>query len=622
MSRLVSSSRLAFYSIMLAVSINILFGFVRLINLLSIRFNYFYSPKVIDIVIFSSSTDPWIWGASLLFIISAIFLIKTLYHLDFPRWLSLPYFLLLASLLVFLIDDRTASVFAVPLGFMVVGSSIHFGKGFLHAKTEQAALLTSIGVISLLIPLELASLSSWILNAFNYQVPFGYGLRWRFPWVDLQLFNVLYPLIPLLFLILLYSWVWIPALRYVLSRIGRGVNSGIQRIEKLNKRSLVLGLILSLAASIFISYYSYIHLPDSALVGVDSMSYYGWLKEMTQKGPYSALETDRPLFNLLMYSVKYVTGLSPQAIVRIMPTIGAVCLSLAVFWFVKVGTNDERLALMSSLFSSFSFQTTVSIFTYSLANWFAMIESFLLFAFLLKSSKKHPWRYVSISTLIGIALLLTHPYTWNVLIIILFAYLAWTFLRKSEEKSEIAPITVLLTANLLFYIFYTLTPFGKGLSHGEGTMLHTLGISNLFNLQNGLAVMVSMKVGGLFGNPLMIILAVAGIFSMINFTRSLPKFHRMLLLWVIVPSLALLAIPPGQESLYYRVIYLIPFQILAAIGLCWILNKLKDIEHKFKLNRTYSYILRASLFTLVVLFLLNYALRSVDEAVIYSNLTP
>jgi hypothetical protein len=341
---------------------------------------------------------------------------------------------------------------------------------------------------------------------------------------------------------------------------------------------------------------------------------------MIQKGPCVAFETDRPLFNLLMYFVRCVTGLSPQAVVRIMPIISAVGLGLAVFWFVKVGTNDKRLALLSSFFSSFSFQTTASMFAYFLANWFAMIETFLLLVFLLKSSKKHLWRYVSISAFLGIALLLTHPYTWNVLIVILISYLAWTFLRKSEER-EIAPITILLAANLLFYIFYALSPFGIGLGQGEGAILQTVtsnvGISNLLHLQNGLAIMVSMYVGGIFGNPLMIILAVAGMFSMISFTRSLTKFHRIMLLWVIIPSVALVAIPAGQETLYYRLIYLIPLQILAAIGLYSILNKLKDMERKSKLSVTHSYILRTLLFTLVVLFLLNYSLRSVDEAIIY-----
>lgn len=612
-------------SIMPAVSLNIFFGLAKLINLLSIRFNYFYAPKVIDIVIFSSSTDLLIWGTSILFIVSAMFLLRTLNYLDFPRWLIFLYVLLLASLSVFLINDRIALVFAVPLGFAVLSLSVYFGNGFLLAKKEETVLLTIIGVIGLLILFELASVSLWIVNAFNYKVPFGSDLRWRFPWIDLQLFNVLYPLIPFLFMILLYSWIWIPALRYLLSRIGRSINSGIQNVEKLNNRSIALGLTLCLAVSVFITCYPYIHLPDSTLIGVDSIAYYDWLKEMMQKGPQSAFDTDRPFNNLLMYFIKYVTPLSPQDVVRIMPIIASVCLSLAVFWFVKEGTGDEHLALLSSLFSSFSFQTTVSIFACYLANWFAIVETFLLMVFLLKSLNKHSWKYMLISAFIGIALLLTHPYTWNVTMAILTSYFAWALIRRSEEKWEIAPLCTLLVANVLFYMFYTLTPFGKGLGNQQGGVLReaasNVGIPSLSNLQNSLGLMVSMVMGGLYGNPLMIILAIAGMLSIINFTRPMIKFYRIVPLSVIIPSLTLLIISPGQVFLY-RLIYLIPFQILAAIGLHSVFNWLKEVERKFKLKATHSSTFRILLFTLIVLFLLNYSLRSVDETMIYGNPTP
>jgi hypothetical protein len=460
------------------------------------------------------------------------------------------------------------------------------------------------------------------LNAVNYDVPFGPGLRWKFPWIDLQLFNVLYPLTALLFLFLLYSWFWIPVLKSVLSRIGRSVDSGVHRIERLNNRSVALGLIVSVAASVFISSYPYIHLPSSTLVGVDSLAYHDWLKQMIQEGPQAAFRTDRPIFNLLMYFVKCVTPLSPVDVVRIMPIILAACLSLVVFWFVKAGTGDKRLALLSSLFSAFSFQTTVSIYAYFLANWFAIIEIFLLLVFLLKGLNKHSWRHILISTVIGMAVLLTHPYTWNILMVILISYLAWTLMRRAQEKWDIAPLSILLAANALFYVFYNfIRPFGGGLGNNAAVLRRVMwSVPSLPNLHNALRIMVSNFLGGLFGNPLMIILAVAGMFSITNLEESSAKFNRIMLLWIAVLSLPLLVFAPGQNMLvFYRLVYLIPLQILAAIGLQLILNRLKDAERKFKLNPRCCCMLRVLLFTLVVLFLLNYSLRSVDEVQIYTT---
>jgi hypothetical protein len=618
-----SWSRLGSFLVLLAVSANVLFGSLRLINLLNIAFNYYYVPKVVDIAIFSPFADFLIWAytlSSLLFLVSAILLIKLLYHLDFPRWLIFPYLFLFASLALFLMNDRIASALAIPLGFIVMSSSMFFDDVFLPIKKAEAFLVSSTGVVALLIPLELASLSSWMLNAVDHEVPFGPGLRWKFPWIDLQLFNVLYPLTAVLFLALLYSWIWIPAVKYALMRIGRNVNSGVHRMEKLGNRQLAFGLVLCLAASVLVSSYPYMHLPSSTMVGVDSLDCYNRLKGMMQEGPQVAFGTDRLVFDLLMYSVKLVTPLSPQDVVRVMSIILVACLSLVVFWFVKVGTGNYRLALVSSLFSSFSFQTAVGIFAGFLATWLSIAEVFLLLIFLLKGLNKHSWRYMLISAVIGMVVLLTSPYTWNVLMVLLVAYFAWTLVRRARERWDIGPLSILLVSNALFYVFYTMMPFGKVLGDKYVGVLQigvsSVGIPSLSNLQYNLGMMVSMFVGGLFGNPLMLVLTVAGMFSMINLAKPSTKFNMIMLLWVAVPSIPLLFISAGQVMLVYRLVYLVPLQILAAVGLQSILDRLKDAEHKHRLDRRYSYVLRMLLFGLVVLFFLNYALRSVDEAVI------
>jgi hypothetical protein len=253
----------------------------------------------------------------------------------------------------------------------------------------------------------------------------------------------------------------------------------------------------------------------------------------------------------------------------------------------------------------------VGVFADLLANWLAIIEILLLLIFLLKGLEKHSWKYTSISTIIGMTVLLTHPYTWDILIAILIAYSIWILLRRrSRRKSEIAPLILLLAANLLFYMVYVLTPFGKGASGAQVSVVHdatsNISISNLFNLQNSLASMVQVWVGGLFANPMLLVLAIVGAFSMADFAK---RFNRVTLLWVMIPSLMLLTVS-GQ--LYFRLVYLIPMQIQAAAGLYLISNKLKGAKGGSETNRALQ-ILRISIIILIVLFQLNYSLRSVDE---------
>lgn len=623
-----SSLLIRFFLTTLATSVNVLFGFLKFTNALEIKFYHFYSPKIISIMIFSPSIDFWIWIVSLLFIILDMLLIKTFKrNPSLPHWTILPCLFSLASLAIFPFNDRIAYLFTTPLGFMVAGLLIYYGDGYLVTSRKEAASLTLVCIAGLLIFFEVASVSCWTLNTLDYEHPFSPSPRWKLPWIDLQLFNVLYPLTSWLFLLFLYSWIWIPAskhvpslippLKHTLQKIKRRILSPDQNTDsklKLNNKLLILGLFISLATAVFVAYYPSIHLPSSTFAGADAIGYYESMKDMMQNGPSTALETDRPFFNLLIYSINYAVG-SPETVIRIMPPILAASLSLAVFWFVRVGTGNELMALMSSLLSTFSFQTTLSVFAYVIANWFAIIETFLLLVFLLKCFENPSWKYLLTSTLIGIALLLTHPYTWNVVIAILFAYFALIFLRRdSEEKIEIAPLVLLLAANLAFYVIYSLMPFGTGVSHAEESILQyatsNIGLSSFLNLQNNLASMVQMWVGGLLGNPLLLTLAVAGMLSIMDFRK---RFDRLMLFWVMVPSLALLATPP---DLFYRVVYLIPIQILAATGLYWMLNKLEEAISSLKTSETF-HMLKISIIILILLFLLNYSLRSVDGAVIH-----
>ncbi|MCP8314404.1 MAG: hypothetical protein H3Z53_08565 [archaeon] len=616
---------LHFSLIILATSVNILFGLVKMINLFSIRFYYFYSLNVINITIFSPSIDWWIWCISLLLIIVEMFIMRFLYGLSLPHWTIFPYSLLIASFAIFLVDNQVATFLTILLGFIVTGLSIFYSKGFLFARREEVVLLVSIGIIGLLIPLELASLSSWVMNAFDYEVPFGPSPRWRFPLIDLNLFNVLYPLTSWLFLILLYCWIWIPISRYLFLRMRRNDFSSIHLSGILERQPLTLVLFITLVVAVFVAYYPYIHLPPPALVGVDTLSganYYGFLTRMVEDGAHVSLMSDRPIFFLLIYFIKIVTMQPSYFVIRIMPAICATGLALATFWFVKTGTNDDHLALLSSIFSVFSFQTTAGMYGYLLANWFIIIEMMLFFTFLLKSLEKHSIIYSLIAGLISIAALLTHPYTWLIMISILFSYITLTFLIRSGIRKDILflliPLVIIIMVFVPYFIYFSGSMYGTssfwGFVEYMLMVMKNINISNFVDLQPALSLMVQRWVGGAFGNPLIIALAILGMASMADLSKS---FHRLVLCWILVPSLAFFLIVSSQEWLYWRIVYVIPFQIPAAIGLYWLLNKLRSMLHSSSTTtKTYFRLFQILIVAFILLFLFNYSLRSVDMAMI------
>jgi hypothetical protein len=614
--------KLNYYLIVLATSVNVLLGLVEFVNLVGIRFYYFYSSQIVNIVFFSPAIDLWIWSVTLLFIVADIFLMKELCGLSFPRWTILPCSLALVSFAILALNPL-AAFFAIPLGFVLVGIWIYYGNGLLVARRDETILLILRVVAGLSVLVEWTSLLSWLLNVFSYEAPFSGSVRWKFPLVDLQIFSILYPLTPALFLAFLYSWLWIPALNMLFSRISvlknklfaiNGEDVLVFQIwgREFSRKTLAVALFLSSATAVFVACYSFVHLPVSTLVGADSAFYYDSLKEMAQKGPLVAFEKDRPLFNLLMYFFGNVTASSPEIVVRIMPVVLALCLCLAVFWFVRVGTKNDQLALISSVFSSFSFQMSVGVFAYFAANWLAIVEIFVLLVFLLKSLEQHALRYLLLSMIAGIAVLLTHPYTWYVLMAILLAYLVWTFLeRKSTKTFDIKGLSLFLAVNLVFFVIYAMTPAGRGVSGSQtifSSATSNAQILDLSYLLNGLSAMVQLYVGGLFGNPLLLVLAVCGMFCVFDFAR---RFNRLLFLWIIVPSVLFLIVP--ADPFYYRVMYLLPFQVLAAAGLCWIVSRLRG----FFMNSGTREALVNFVTVLAMLFLLNYSLRSASEALIH-----
>ena len=630
--RLLRGSTVDNYIFLVVASINIFFGFLRIIDALSIKYFYLYSPKVIDATVFSSNIDSWILLGSLIFLLFETLRMNLLRVSNFPRWTVWPCLLGFGAIPAFLVNSEFWAFLAAPLGIAV--ASLSLWHGFCSLSRRKKAIYLVLGVLSEFIIFEVLSLSTWVWNVFSYNIPFRSASNWRFALLDLQFFNVFYALTPWLFIVFLYGWAWVPIGRFALSKIRffKG-SSGEQpkasrTVCRVNLRGklVLISLIVVVCAAMFVSYSPYVHLSSPKLVGVDSIPYFTWLEKMNNVGPSFAFSTDRPIFNLLMYSFQHAAGLSPEIVVRIMPSLCAVGLSLAVFWFVWEGSKNKLLALVSALFAVFSLQTVAGVFTYSVANWFAVIEAFVFLTLILKSFKDHVWGYSLGASVVGIVLLLTHPVTWYFVMAVTTAYFLWilfeTFSRQTEERTASLRIAAIICLNLVFYAVYSLLPYGSYVTGSWAAALNLSGVSStnvaqpfgllsFANIPLGLQNVVEVWVGGVFGNPLLVALSVAGIFAVRGYSK---RFREVLLLWVMVSSLVLFVGSPNTYF-FYRVLYLVPFQVFAAAGFFWIFEKIES-HTKFSLNKEFQ-LLEAAAFILIVLFFLNYSLRSIDSAAFY-----
>ena len=194
------------------------------------------------------------------------------------------------------------------------------------------------------------------------------------------------------------------------------------------------------------------------------------------------------------------------------------------------------------------------------------------------------WWFVLAGSVVGMVLLLSHPWTWDVVMAILLGYAVvssvWSFLKnRPEERRQVLGVCLVLGLNIVFFVVYGLLPFGKGVSSAsEGTVSSISPGAGFLGLQRGLDSMVQLWVGGVFGNPLLVVLAVFGLFCFADFAK---RFNRLVLLWVAVPSLALFVVSPSTFY-FYRLVYLVPFQVLAAAGLYWIVGRLENVTNTKK----------------------------------------
>lgn len=183
------------------------------------------------------------------------------------------------------------------------------------------------------------------------------------------------------------------------------------------------------------------------------------------------------------------------------------------------------------------------------------------------------------------------------------------YLKRSNDKLHILQVFLVLILNFVALGIYSVLPFGKAIINaGVGFAGRSLVFPNVLGLQDGLRTSTEMWVGGLYGNPLLLILAIFGAFALLGFAS---RFSRLMILWVMVPSLILFVVS-SENYMFYRIFYLLPVHVLAAVGLFWVFEVVER-KYAFSENKLY-WVLKTGLFVLVFLLFFNYSLRSVDGA--------
>src|SRR5439155_9347673 len=447
--------------------------------------------------------------------------------------------------------------------------------------------------------------------------PFSFYTVGSSAWYQAQAFRWLVLASPLLLVVLLYSWVVILALR-VSRNLSVRINSFVRAFSEALKRldtqvssteeffvlqhpRLLLIMAMAVAALLgALPYWPGLN-PSGSIVGTDTSSYINWTSQMLarpfpQAISYAFSQADsgfRPLPLIIFYSIASL-GINPQLTVEFSPIILGPLLSLSLYYFVKAGSGNGGGAAISALAGCFSFNVTVGIWAGYLANWMAMIIAYFFLGsfFLFERSKR---RTVLLPLfLLSMALLLTHPWTWALILATIFVY---AIVRSGDQRKLLTISSVILILSGIVVDFAkNQIAGGSTLAADLGTKAPGFGISkSLMFSRNNWSALTAIN-SGLLGSAVLLGLSTL-CFAAIMFRGKLAGMSSC---WVACASIPFALLNAFHQT---RLIYDLPIPPLAALGTLWVMSRAGGGN------------LRASLILLVILlFSANYAVGSIIQA--------
>lgn len=327
--------------------------------------------------------------------------------------------------------------------------------------------------------------------------------------------------------------------------------------------SIVLGVTLA-----FLPHLSAIN-PNHERLGVDTPRYTQWLNNIenqTANPIYFTIKSpgDRPLTLIVLLLIKESTKLDTFQAVEYSPVILISPLILVTFFLTRQLTSNAKVSLLAAFLSSISFQSIVGIYSGFYANWLALILGYLGFGLIVRYLKK-PSKFCAAALVATMTcLLLAHVYTWTIIIAVSFVFLFVLLVLKSYPRKRILLVYLILSSSIAVDVLKsTWTGSSTGLEADVSLGRQGLGIGQFGERLKTLADTVQIYYGGIYAN-----IAILGL-GLYWLIRCNPKDLASIFSLIFMSS-AIVPLFIGDWVLQSRVIYEIPFQMPAAIGLFFI----------------------------------------------------
>ena len=319
--------------------------------------------------------------------------------------------------------------------------------------------------------------------------------------------------------------------------------------------------------------------PDNRYVGVDTFWYVNWTGSFENNDPLELLNNafneqshgDRPLSLFIIFVFSKILPFSTVDAIDNMPIILSPILTLVIYFLTREITNNIKISLLVTFFSTLSYQVLIGIYAGFYANWLGLIFGNLSLIYLLRYLKSYKKINFALFVILITTLVFVHVYTWSIYIITILIFSLISLKLKIVPKRPI--LLILLTIGLTISIDVVkdvMIGSSGGVQEDIKLTNEFVGVNNLFILLKNIYESILISHGGIFGNGL--VLLVVLLFSI--FYLNLRKIPDLLMLSFF--SLLIVPIFLGYWNIQVRVLYDIPFQIPFAIALYYLVSAARN----------------------------------------------
>jgi len=343
---------------------------------------------------------------------------------------------------------------------------------------------------------------------------------------------------------------------------------------KQKRKFLFLSLFMLLSVFlVLIPHQSFIN-NENELVGSDTVNY---VKRLTQfqedneqlfyKVFTSQNSEDRPFSFLLFYAAITVSPDNSYQIIDYLPIIFSPILVLTVFFLTREITSNDTIALLASFLTAISFQSLIGIYGGLYSNWLALILGYASFVFLLRGLRKPNVVNCLAFSVLFFLMMLSHVYTWTIFALFISIFLLASYRLKMFQRKAVVVVFLIILASVAFDTGKSfILDIPLGIERDTSIASDSVNLENFSTIWSNLSQTSLVFLGGMFGNFLLLALCIYWLLR--SNLQQMPNLFLAIFL-----SIGILPILFGDEIIQSRVLYNIPFQIPAAIGLFYLTSQ-------------------------------------------------